>query len=111
MPRSPKAKNALKRTVTHPALAVEATADPMATFRGWLRTVRLAATEVQFDLDDVDDREDRQTGIEEASQKIGALLRECEKLDKQAKHVLGIVDEIQRETPNIAARIGVDLEG
>lgn len=74
-----------------------------------LRAAMLAAVDLRFDLADVNDTADRQQGIEEMNQKIGAYEREARKLIDQMDLVLSIAREIERETPRIAGQLGVDL--
>lgn len=105
----PKTAEVVRRTHESQAIARAALTDGFRAARAGLRTMSTEVDEVAFDLADVDDPIDRQQGLEELNQKLGAFRREATKLLEQMEKVASIASEIERETPRIAEQLGVEL--
>lgn len=106
---SKEAAAALKAVCKCPKVSEAGLAEGIAHARSDLRTVLSTSLGYEFDLRDVTDKADREEGVEEALQKLGALSREGRKLMELLDRVLGIGREIDREIPKIAERLGVEL--
>lgn len=99
----------VRRTHESQDIARAALSDGFNACRAGLRVMSREVMEVSFDLAAIPDSHDRQHGIEELNQKLGAFRREAEKLVQQLARVESIADEIERETPRIAEQLGVEL--
>lgn len=111
MPNSAATTAALRKVRNHQALKRQAVTTGFGAARDNIKAAVLAAVEARYDLAAIDDDQDRQEGIAEMEQKIGALQREADKLLSQLDTVASILAEIERETPRIAGQLGVDLGG
>lgn len=105
----PQTAQIVRKTHESQAIARAALEDGFRAARAGLRVMTTEVNEVAYDLADVDDERDRQEGLEELNQKLGAFLREAAKLTEQMTRVAGIASEIEAETPRIAERLGVEL--
>ena len=108
---SPEAAKALRTICACPHVAESGLAEGVSHARADLRKMLAAAMGYEFDLREVFDKADREEGIEEALQKLGALNREGRKLSEQIDKVMMIARELDREIPRIAEQLGIDLDG
>lgn len=106
---SPKTTEVIRKCCHRTAIVPDTIGEAMARARAALRDATIEATDLQFDLADVADVQDRQQGVEEMNQKLGGFLREAGRLRDQMERVLGIAREIDEATPRIAEKLGVDL--
>ena len=106
---SPEAAAAIRKICACPRVAESGLAEGVAHARKDLRGMLAAAMGYEFDLRDVQNKADREEGIEEALQKLGALNREGRKLNEQIDRVMMIARELDREIPRIAKQLGIDV--
>lgn len=104
-----KTAEVVRRTHESQAIARAALTEGFNAAGDGLRTMLREVHEVQWDLARVDNVIDRQEGLEELNQKLGAFVREANKLLDQMGRVANIATEIERETPRIAEQLGVEL--
>lgn len=105
----PQTIEAVRRTHESQAIARAALTDGFREARKGLRTMLSEVHEVRWDLAEVDDADDRRVGVVELDNKLGAFIREAQRLFDQMEKVGKIADEIEMETPRIAERLGVEL--
>lgn len=99
----------LKRTHDSDAIAAAALVDGFNAARAGLRAMLREVSEVRYDLAEVAEEEARQKGGEELNQKLGRFQRHAEKWMDQTARLQRIAAEIERDTPRIAERLGVEL--
>lgn len=105
----PKTVDVVTRTHQSQAIARAALTEGFSAARAGLRTMLTEVNEVRWDLAEIEDTDDRNIGIVELDNKLGAFIREAQRLFEQMVKVGAIADEIERETPRIASRLGIDL--
>lgn len=105
----PKTVDALTHTHESQAIARAALTNGFSAARAGLRTMLTEVNEVRWDLAEIEDADDRNAGVVELDNKLGAFVREAQRLFEQMGKVGAIADEIERETPRIAGRLGIEL--
>lgn len=101
MPNSPKARAALAKIRDSDAIASGSLEAPLSALRSALRDLELAARDVQYDLADVTDPDDRARAIEAMANKVGGLLEHIDNARRPINGMQRTVAEIERELPRM----------